>query len=56
MQRRCFSWSAWFLEYIRISSMKTMTNLSKYGLQTRFMRSMNAAGAFVSPKGITRNS
>ncbi|GJX87006.1 hypothetical protein Tco_0337780 [Tanacetum coccineum] len=27
-----------------MSSMKTITNLSKYGLHTRFMRSMNTAG------------
>ncbi|GJX93339.1 hypothetical protein Tco_0347925 [Tanacetum coccineum] len=28
-------------EYMRMSSMNTITNLSKYGLHTRFMRSMN---------------
>nr|GEV34444.1 hypothetical protein [Tanacetum cinerariifolium] len=30
---------------MRISSMDAITNLSKYGLHTRFMRSMNTAGA-----------
>ncbi|GJV75697.1 hypothetical protein Tco_1507281 [Tanacetum coccineum] len=34
----------------------TITNLSKYGLQTRFIKSINIAGAFVSPNGMTVNS
>jgi hypothetical protein len=33
-----------------------MTNLSRYGLQTIFIRSMNTTGAFVRPNGITRTS
>nr|GEZ80519.1 hypothetical protein [Tanacetum cinerariifolium] len=36
--------------------MKTMENLSRYGLQMRFLRSMNTTGALVRPKGTTMNS
>ncbi|KAK9128760.1 hypothetical protein Syun_017557 [Stephania yunnanensis] len=39
-----------------MSSMKTMTNLSKYGFNTLCIKSMNMAGAFVSPNGIIVNS
>ena len=40
----------------KIPSRKTGTNLSRYLLKTLFMRYMNVAGAFVKPKGITKNS
>lgn len=39
-----------------MSSMNTMTNVSKKSLNTRFIRSMNAAGAFVRPNDMTINS
>jgi hypothetical protein len=44
------------LEYIKISSMKTTTNLSNSGLNTEFIRYVKWAGAFVNLKGITRYS
>ncbi|GKA77699.1 mutator type transposase [Tanacetum coccineum] len=39
-----------------MSSMNTMTNLPKYGLQTLFIKSMKTVGALVNPKGITVDS
>ena len=33
--------------------LKLLTDRSNMGLHTRFMRSMNAAGGLVSPKGVT---
>lgn len=38
-----------------MSSMNMMTNLSKYYLNTLFIKSMNDVGALVSPNGITMN-
>lgn len=39
-----------------MSSKKIRTNLLKNGLKIEFMKLWNVAGAFVSPKGITKNS
>ena len=50
------SCSSGLFEYTNISSIKTMTNWSKNSLNTLFMKSMNTAGAFVNPNGITVNS
>ena len=36
--------------------MKTITNLSRNGLNTLFIRSIKVAGALVNPNDITRNS
>ena len=41
---------------MRISSIKTITNKSKYYLNTQFIKSMKAAGALVSLNDITINS
>ena len=38
------------LGYIRTSSIKTKTNLSRKGLKIRFIKSIKAAGPFVNPK------
>jgi hypothetical protein len=45
-----------FLEYTKISSMKTTTNLSSSGMKTEFIKYMKYAGEFVSPEDITRYS
>ena len=45
--QRCWACSSLFLEYIRISSMNTTTNLSSSGIKTEFMRYMKNAGALV---------
>ncbi|KAM0001574.1 hypothetical protein Hdeb2414_s0369g00878501 [Helianthus debilis subsp. tardiflorus] len=37
-----------------MSSMNTITDLSNMGRHTRFIRSINAAGAFVNPKDMTK--
>ena len=39
-----------------MSSMNTITNWSKYGLNTQFIKSINNAGALVYPKDMTKNS
>jgi hypothetical protein len=39
-----------------MSSMKTTTNLSNFGMKTIFIRYIKYAGAFVKPKDITRYS
>ena len=41
---------------MRISSIKTITNKSKYYLNTLFIKSMKVAGELVSPNDITTNS
>nr|GEW74034.1 uncharacterized mitochondrial protein AtMg00810-like [Tanacetum cinerariifolium] len=41
---------------MRISSINTITNLSKYGLHTRFMRSMNTPGARATGAALGANS
>jgi hypothetical protein len=51
-----FSCSSILLEYIRMSSMNTMTNLSSSSMKTEFMRYMKCAGAFVNPNNMTRYS
>jgi hypothetical protein len=43
-------------EYIRMSSMNTMTNLSNSGMNTEFIRYMKCVGALVSPNDITKYS
>jgi hypothetical protein len=48
--------SSLFLEYTKISSMKTTTNLSSSGMKAEFIRYMKYAGAFVNPNDITRYS
>ena len=40
---------------MRISSIKTITNKSKYYLNTLFIKFMKDAGALVSPNDITTN-
>ena len=45
-----------FLEYINISSINTFTNLSNFGMKTKFMIYMKNAGALVRPKDMTRYS
>jgi hypothetical protein len=52
--RRCRACCSSFLEYIKISSMKTTTNLSNSGINTEFIRYVKWAGAFVNPKDITK--
>ena len=47
--------SSSLLKYTRISSIKTITNRSKNGLNTRFIKSIKAAGVLVNPKDITKN-
>ena len=54
--RTCFQWSLLLLEYIKMSSIWTTQTKSKYSLRVSFMNLYAVAGAFVSPKGITRNS
>jgi len=39
-----------------MSSINTTTNLSRYGQKTLFIKSINIVGAFINPKGITKNS
>src|SRR3954468_12324996 len=53
---RCSACSSGVLQYTRISSMNTTTNLSINFINTLFMRWTKYAGAFVSPNGITVNS
>jgi hypothetical protein len=45
-----------FFEYSRMSSMKTMMNLTNSGMKTEFIRYMKCAGAFVNPNDMTRYS
>src|SRR6266508_2578988 len=54
--RRCLACSSSFLEYTRMSSMKTTTHTSSSVMNTGFMRYMKKAGALVNPKDITKNS
>jgi hypothetical protein len=49
----CYACSSLFLEYIKISSMNTTTNLSNSGIKTEFMTYMKNAGALVRPKDMT---
>jgi hypothetical protein len=44
------------LEYTRMSSMNTTTNLSNSDMNTNFMTYMKCADALVNPNGITRYS
>ena len=44
------------LEYIKILSIYTKQNRSKYLCKVSFINLCIVAGAFVSPKGITKNS
>jgi len=53
--RRCWACSSLFLEYIKMSSINTTTNLSNSGTKTEFMRYMKNGGALVRPKD-NRNS
>ena len=53
--RRCLACSSLFLEYTKMSSMKTITNLWKSS-NTRFIKFVKAAGALGRPNGITKNS
>ena len=46
--------SSSLLEYTKISSIKTITNRSKNGLNTPFIKFIKAAGAFVNSKDITK--
>ena len=39
-----------------MSSMNTIMKKSRYSWKTRFIRSINAAGALVRPNDMTRNS
>jgi hypothetical protein len=52
----CSSCSSIVFEYTRMSSMKTMTNLSNSGMKTEFMRYMNYVGEFVNPNDMARYS
>jgi hypothetical protein len=45
--------SSVLFEYIRMSSIKTMMNLSNFGMDMEFMRYMKCVIAFVNPKDIT---
>src|SRR5436190_10760312 len=54
--RRCLVCSSSFLEYTRMSSIKTKTQTSSSIMNTEFMRYMKKAGALVNPKDITKNS
>jgi hypothetical protein len=56
MIHKCRACSSSFLEYIKISSMNTTTNLSNSSMNTEFIRYVKWAGAFVSPKDTTRYS
>ena len=51
-----YTCSSILFEYTSISSMKTTTNWSTYGLNTLYVRSMKVAGALVNSINITRNS
>ena len=42
--------------YIKMPSKNTNTHFLKNGFKTEFMRLWKVLGAFVKPKGITRNS
>src|SRR4051812_36067833 len=53
IRRRCSSCSFSSLEYMSMSSMNTMINLSKYSMNTLFIMVMKYAGALVRPKDIT---
>jgi len=53
---RCCRWSSKELLYTSISSMNTSTCFLSTGAKILFMTLWNVAGAFVSPKGITRSS
>lgn len=53
---KCCSWFSYRLEYTRISSINTIMNLPKYGLNTLLIMSINVAGASIDPKGMSRNS
>ena len=53
---KCCSCSSLVLEYIRMSSMNTMTKKSRYSRKTLFIRSINVVGALVRPTDKTRNS
>jgi len=53
---RCFVCSSSFLEYMRIYSRNNNKNLSKYSLNTLFMRHMNVVNALVRSNGTTVNS
>nr|GFB35835.1 hypothetical protein [Tanacetum cinerariifolium] len=53
--RRWSSCSSLDFEKTRMSSMNTMTNLSRNSWKIRFIKSMNTTGALVRPKGITKN-
>ena len=50
---RMCSWS--IFKYIRMSSMNTITNVSRHSLNTRFINSMNTTGSLLRPKDITTN-
>src|SRR4030095_6204142 len=52
--RRCSRCSSSELEYTRMSSKYTRTNLSIYGRKIEFINVWNVAGAFVRPKGMTK--
>ena len=52
---KCSSWPSIVCEHTKISSIKTITNLSKYSSNTLFIKSINVAGAFMSPNDITKN-
>ena len=49
-------WRSSVSEYISMSSRKTTTPLSSRSTKRLFIARMNVAGAFVSPKGMTRHS
>jgi hypothetical protein len=53
---RCLACSSSFLEYTKMSSMKTTMNLSNSGMNTEFINYMKYVGALVSPNDITRYS
>src|SRR5438045_3134591 len=56
ISRRCLACSSPFLEYTRMSSMKTTTHTSSSVMNTKFMRYIKKAGSLVNPKDITKNS
>jgi hypothetical protein len=53
---KCSSCSSSLRENTRISSMNTTTNLSKYAMNTLFIKYMKYDVALVKPKDITMNS
>ena len=53
---RWATWSCVDELYTKISSKNTMTNLRRYGWKMEFIAAWKVDGAFVKPKGITRNS